>query len=45
MKIKENNFILKKETTLVFEKGLEETAIISPENLKNFGMICQKNFC
>ena len=32
IKIKENNFILKKETALVFEKGLEETAIISPEN-------------
>lgn len=32
MKIKENNFILKKETALVFGKGLEETAIISPEN-------------
>lgn len=32
MKIKENNFILKKETALVFGKGLEETAIIFPEN-------------
>lgn len=32
IKIKENNFILKKETALVFGKGLEETAIIFPEN-------------